>query len=134
MFATRFKPADAVICAILISVSLALMLIPAAAGRRDGTGRVIVTYVYVDNNAPADAYSLERDASIDLKGRNGISLTMEISGGGVRVSESDCPGHDCVKSGIISKPGQCIVCIPAGIVITVEGSGKKGDLHDATAG
>ena len=30
MFATRFKPADAVICAILISVSLALMLIPAA--------------------------------------------------------------------------------------------------------
>jgi len=52
---------------------------------------------------------------------NGYTLQVTVSGGSVRVSESDCPTRDCVRTGAVSRPGESIVCLPARLVITLEG-------------
>ncbi len=135
MFATRFRPADALISGLLLFLAAALIAVPAAAGSGNRAERVIISHIYMDNNAPSEAYSLNDDAVIEVTGRSGITLTVEIKDGEVRVSEAGCPGHDCVKTGKISRDGQSIVCIPAGIIITVDGGRASGkEANDGIAG
>ena len=55
-------------------------------------------------------------------------LTVRICGGSVSVSESDCPGQDCVRTGSISRAGQSIVCLPAQVVISLESAASEVDV------
>lgn len=71
-------------------------------------------------------FSLSEDRAFDVTS-GGITLRVEISGGSIRVAGSDCPGHDCVRSGAISRSGEVIVCAPAGVVISVRGKGGGPD-------
>ena len=54
---------------------------------------------------------------------------IEITEGGVRMKEADCPDQICVSRGLIQKSGQSIVCLPpsgtAGRSGTGCGSGVK---------
>ena len=45
---------------------------------------------------------------------------------GIYVTHSDCPTQDCVHTGTISRAGQSIVCLPAQIVIHLEGAIESG--------
>lgn len=63
---------------------------------------------------------------------------VEISSVGVRVAESDCLRKICVHTGIISRPGENIVCVPNKIILSIEQDKDKGDFiidnnkyHDA---
>lgn len=40
---------------------------------------------------------------------------------GVRVTRSDCPTQDCVRTGLITRGGQSIVCLPARIIVQLTG-------------
>lgn len=51
------------------------------------------------------------------------SLTVVIEGGAAYVTDSKCPDRVCERTGRISREGQSIVCLPAGVVITVRGEG-----------
>ena len=42
---------------------------------------------------------------------------------GVRVADADCPGRECVHTGLITRVGESIVCLPARTVIRLEGRG-----------
>ena len=53
---------------------------------------------------------------------------MEAADGAVYVTSSDCPNQDCVHSGAISRAGQSIVCLPARVAVTLEGSASDYDL------
>ncbi|MBQ0037313.1 MAG: NusG domain II-containing protein [Clostridiales bacterium] len=57
---------------------------------------------------------------------NGYTLHMTVTADGVCVSESDCPSQDCVHTGTITRSGQSIVCLPAQIVIHLEGTANSG--------
>lgn len=59
---------------------------------------------------------------------NGYTLHITITGSGVCVSESDCPSQDCVHTGTITRSGQSIVCMPAQIIIHLEGSSDGPDV------
>ena len=60
----------------------------------------------------------EKDCPITSAGH---TLTLSIRGYEVSVTEADCPGGDCMHSGVIRRGGQSIVCIPARVVITLVG-------------
>ena len=62
----------------------------------------------------------------------GYRLRIVIRGGEAHVAESDCPTQDCVHSSAISRAGQSIVCLPAGVV--VEACGEEADAFDAIGG
>ena len=56
------------------------------------------------------------------------ALTVAAAGGAVSVTQSDCPGQDCVHSGAVSRAGQSIVCLPARIVVELVGAADGYDL------
>ena len=47
---------------------------------------------------------------------------MIVDKDGVHIEEADCPDHDCVEVGTISKVGQSIICAPHYLVIEIVGS------------
>ena len=50
---------------------------------------------------------------------------IEITEGGVRMKEADCPDQICVSRGLIQKSGQSIVCLPHRLVIRLEQLGDQ---------
>lgn len=64
----------------------------------------------------------------------GGSYTLRVSSrdGGVAVTDSDCPTQDCVHTGVITRAGQSIVCLPAQVVVHLEGTAS--DAPDVIVG
>ena len=78
--------------------------------------------------------SLSEDTVLTLTGRGGLRVTVEVSGGAVRFSESGCPDQVCVRSGWLKKAGDTAACVPAGILLRVTGDGDGGAEVDVIAG
>ncbi len=57
----------------------------------------------------------DRTFSVDGEYRNVIS----IEDGKVAITESDCPGTDCVHTGWISFAGRSIVCLPNRVEVRI---------------
>ena len=64
---------------------------------------------------------------------NGYTLTVAADGDSVWVSDSDCPTQDCVHTGRIRRGGQSIVCLPAQVVVYLEGAASP-DAPDVIVG
>jgi len=47
------------------------------------------------------------------------TATVTVRDGKIAVTQSDCPGKDCVRCGWISGTGRSIVCLPGGLEIRV---------------
>lgn len=116
---------------------------------RGGTDQALTAVVSVDG-AEVDRFSpedlLEHPRTYT---NNGYTLTVVLgidyegparsalppSGeSGLRVAASDCPTQDCVHTGIITRSGQSIVCLPARIIIRLEGGTADPDGVDAVLG
>ncbi len=65
-------------------------------------------------------YALADDRTVSLAAR-GVDLTVVIDGGEVYVASSTCPDGICRAHGHISRMGESIVCVPAGVVISIAG-------------
>ena len=64
-----------------------------------------------------------------------VTLTVAAEdGNGLRVSSSDCPTQDCVRTGTISRSGQSIVCLPARIIIQLTGGAADSNDVDIVIG
>lgn len=64
---------------------------------------------------------------------NGYTLTVAADGDSVWIASSDCPTQDCVHTGHIRRGGQSIVCLPAQVVVHLEG-GASPDAPDVIVG
>lgn len=73
------------------------------------------TALIVTDNGVRTEYSLE-DGTIELD-----ALTVVINGGGVSVINSTCADGTCEKSGVITRAGQRIICLPNRIVVELVG-------------
>ena len=120
-------------------VVLAVLLLTAVLGARYWPARAeagALTVVVTADGAEVDRFALEgaelRDAARVYE-NGGYLLLVAAAAEGVHVSASDCPGHDCVRTGTITRAGQSIVCLPARIVITLHGAPGTA-TYDAVAG
>jgi len=50
--------------------------------------------------------------------------TIEISSDGARVTEASCPDKTDIQSGMITKPGQMIVCVPNRVTVRILGKNR----------
>ena len=64
---------------------------------------------------------------------NGYTLHITADSSGVRIMDSDCPTQDCVHTGTITRAGQSIVCLPAQVVVHLEGTASA-DAPDVIVG
>ena len=75
--------------------------------------------VEVTTVAGTTRYPLSINRTVDIVGRDGIRLVVEVQDRRVRVRESGCPDHLCVDSGWLSQGGQAAACLPAGVSVRV---------------
>lgn len=53
-------------------------------------------------------------------------VRVEIGGGSARVTSSPCPNHICVKTGSVSHAHEEVVCVPAHLLLVIEGEDGEG--------
>ncbi len=61
--------------------------------------------------------SLDKPQQFPVEGDYCNVITVED--GKISITDSDCPGQDCVHSGAIRSPGRSLVCLPNALEIRV---------------
>lgn len=116
-------PFDLVAVALILAFAIAV-----AVGfyGRDGAAEAGSVSVTVDG-AEAARFPLLRAGDVRTFENRGYTLTLttEERDGvlGIAVTESDCPNRDCVHTGVITRGGESIVCLPAHIVVRLLADG-----------
>lgn len=129
----RLKPTlwDGVVavCVVLLAVGILW-----TGGRGVGASDALTAVVFSDG-AALDRVALRPDVrEIRAYSGNGYALRVAFDPDGVQVLASDCPTQDCLHTGKITRNGQSIVCLPARIVIRLEGGASPAGAPDAVLG
>lgn len=80
-----------------------------------------VVQIYQDGQLVKELF-LDEDQTIRLTGA--YSNTVEIRDGKAAITETDCPGADCVHSGWISSAGRSIICLPNRVEVRIVGDAE----------
>ena len=104
----------AILLVILLTAGIALAFIPWGSSSEDA-----IVQIWQDG-ALIHEYPLTAEETIRLSGD--YENTIVIHGGHVAITESSCPGTDCVHSGQIDRPGRSIVCLPNRVEVRIVGS------------
>lgn len=102
---------------------LVWLLLPKAAGQ---------TVEVRQGDRLVGSYPLNGAARVPVTGAHGLTLTVVIEDGSVRVEDARCPDLICQHHAPITQTGESIVCLPAQVVITVKGGSAYGP--DAVSG
>lgn len=106
----------------LSAVALVLLLaigIAAAFATGGGTSSGQLLRIYHDG-ALIRELPLGTDAVLTVEGDYRCIVT--VRDGRAAITESDCPGRDCVHSGWISAAGRSIVCLPNRVELRIVGA------------
>jgi len=119
------KQGDVIVVVLLLALSAVLMC-ASIFGVKDGS-RVRIC---VDGQEIA-VLSLAKDTQYTVPG--GLGNVVEITGGQVRMISADCPDKSCVRQGHVSRAGECIVCLPARVTVTIFSDNSLEEQLDAVA-
>lgn len=115
-----FKPTDIIIVLVAAAV-LALAMVLRNASSESGSKAAVF-----QNGERIALLPLEKDGVYPF-GEYGV--TVEVKGGAVRISESDCHDKICEKTGFISSPMQTIVCLPNRISVRIINDNSNTDSN-----
>jgi len=101
----RFQKGDYL--AVAVTLLLAAVVFLAFLPRE--TGDIPMAEIYLDGTL-VRRVSLDTSAEFSVTGD--YMNTVTVRDGKIAVTESDCPGGDCVHSGWIGTSGRSIVCLP----------------------
>ena len=54
-----------------------------------------------------------------------ISVTVLLEPGQVSIIHADCPDQICVNTGVLTRPGQSAVCLPARVAVRIVGKSES---------
>jgi len=114
----RIKPraGDFIVIAVIV---IAAVLLAISFYERNSIEK---TAVILQNSTVLDTVRLDRlDGLYTLNYQGEYPGTIEAMNGSIRFSHAECPDQVCVHTGWISRPGQIAVCLPAGVMIRIEG-------------
>ncbi len=103
----------AIILVVALALMVALLFLPGS-GSKQGT----MVQIY-QNGVLTEELPLSQDRTLELSGDYHCIVT--VKDGKVAITDSDCPGEDCVHTGWIESPGRSIVCIPNRVEVRVTG-------------
>ena len=116
---------DALVVLVVLALAAVLAVRPFLAARAPQSGALTVV-------VSADGQELDRlplaQFGTHTYANNGYTLTVTAAGGAVSVTQSDCPGQDCLHTGRITRAGQSIVCLPEQVIVTLEGKTPSADV------
>ena len=110
---TRFRKGDAVTIALVIAAALGMIVVFTMSL---GGGSELKAQVR-QNGELVKEMPLRTDAEMVVEGewRN----TITIRDGKVAITESNCPGLDCVHTGWVSSGGRSLVCLPNRVEVRI---------------
>lgn len=113
---TRAAWGDLVVGLVVLAAAVILAAFPFLR-----SGQAITVQVTVDGEE-IYAEELERlNEPLLLAVEGSYPLVLELSRDGVRVTETQCPGEDCLHMGVITRAGEQIVCLPNRMVVLLQG-------------
>lgn len=118
------KPMDALV--VIIVVAFAVMTAVFVYGKNRGEALTATVKHRGQVAAQVALSTLTEEKKITIDGQ--YHLTVTLTKDGVSVTESDCPGQDCVHTGRITRAGQSIVCLPEQVIVTLEGKTSAPDV------
>ena len=121
-----FRRGDAAAAALVVLAALCMILVQILGGGSSGKAGTAKVF---RNGEPVLSIPLQKDGEYTVDGafRNVIT----VKDGRIAITESTCPGEDCVHSGWIRSPGRIIVCLPNRLEIRLEGEAAEGDVDAA---
>ncbi len=117
----KFNRYDAMIAAVVALLAVAVALWFYLPKTQTGEMTVVISV----GGAETQRVKLSSFAGTTVT-HNGYTLVVSADGDSVWIAESDCPTQDCVHTGAIRRAGQSIVCLPAQVVIHLEGAASAG--------
>ena len=120
------RPADIVIIILIVALSVGILV---GAFSPDESSLVAVVTVDGKEVRRIDLTSCE-DEIITLD--TSPTVTLQVKDGKIRFIDSLCPDSVCEDSGYLQSHGDTAACVPAGTVVTIQGSSHS-DI-DAIAG
>ncbi len=105
---------DILLMAVIAVTALLLFLLPFLSESGE-TAEIVFAETGEVRTVPLDT-----DATYEITSR-GVTLSVCVSDGAVSVTDSDCRDGICRRTPAISRPGQSIVCAPAGVVVRISG-------------
>lgn len=123
---TFFRPLDALMAFVIACASAWGFL-----AFRVSAGAKAIVYIADAKYAWYDLSGEKRQ--VDLPTRIG-PVRLEVGGGAARVLSSPCPNKICVKTGKAAHVHDEIVCVPAHLLVVIEGpeSGTKAGVDAIT--
>lgn len=108
----RFCKGD--LLAVLLVAVLALAVGTAYMPSGDQQGANVEIY---QDGKMIRTVSLAEDQAFVVEGA--YTNRVEVRDGRIAITESDCPGTDCVYSGFVGTPNRSIVCLPNGVELRI---------------
>ena len=109
----------------LVAAAVAVLAIATTVFFYGGLGQSGPTEAVITHGGEEVArLSLAEDREMTVDGD--YHLTITVKDGAVSVTHSDCPTQDCVRTGVISRTGQSIICLPEQVVVKLAGGTDGG--------
>jgi hypothetical protein len=121
---TRFRPADLVILALSIIITISSFIIVYA---KDNSELQVV----IEGVGQSYVYPLSADETVRVRGPLGDTLVV-IHHGAAHVEDSPCKNKLCIAMGEISQQGQWVACLPNQVFVRIIGKPVKDGLDGST--
>lgn len=105
----------------IVIVAVTAVLVSGIFWTSVGSEAARVVRIYRDGQLIREL-SLNTDTEYVIEGEYENVIT--VKDGKAAITESDCPGTDCVHSGWIHKAGRSIVCLPNRVELRIEGESE----------
>jgi hypothetical protein len=106
-------------------VLFALLVGPAVRGAAALSPAKTVT---IEGPSGSTQVALSAERTLNVEGLGGIVVVV-VHDGHASVRQSSCPDHVCVSSGVISRSGEALACVPNGVTVRI--GGERDDGLDA---
>ena len=127
----RPAPWDALVVLAVLALAGACLVFPWRGGEESGPLTAVIS---VDGAETERLVLPEQDRTERTVEGGGYTLRVVLTETEVWVEASDCPTQDCVHTGRISRSGQSIVCLPARVIVRLEGGAAEPGIVDAVIG
>ena len=117
---TATKKGDIWLVIAIVTVAVCLLLLLWWLPQPGATVAVTV------DGKPFITLPLAFPTAVDIPGTEGY-CTLVVADGQATVTQATCPDQICVRHRPISRTGETIVCLPAGVVVTVVGGNAPVD-------
>jgi hypothetical protein len=115
----KFKKGDFIVILVLVAAVLSWFAVNKLGESKYERQIVIETNGSVYKTIPMSMGMKPQDIYIELE--NGKHIDIVVDENGAYVKSVECPDKVCQKTGLVSRVGQSIVCLPNKVVVYIEG-------------